>query len=81
MLSADVEDVVAMKMRTTIKPAPTLPISTIAAAELTRLAETCAALSFTGRTAVPMRAATVSLSVELIAKWMEYQTTVMYELF
>jgi len=72
MLSAEVEEVVAMKSKTTMSPAPAFPISAIAAAGPTRPAETCAALSLTGRTDVPVSAAAVRLNVVDMAKGMAY---------
>jgi hypothetical protein len=72
MLSAKVEEVVAMKSNTTMSPSPAFSISTMAAAELTNLAETWAAFSLTRRTNVPVSAAAVRPSVVDMAKGIAY---------
>jgi hypothetical protein len=62
-----------MKSNTTICPSPAFPSSAIAAAGPMRPAETCAALSLTGRTDVPVKAPSVRPSVVDMAKGIAYR--------
>lgn len=73
ILSADVEEVVAIKRSTTINPAPTFPINAVAAAGPTSPAETCSAVNLMGKTVVPVKAAAARPRVVDMANGIAYQ--------